>query len=113
MALIKIQRELFQIAERLDHRGKHELAEKIRETIEELRWSGFNSRIKLAFDLALESKPTATFNSILPKAALFSEYSIEELNKYPHIEEYFNYAKRLAKRRAARERDLQKRLMVR
>ena len=113
MALIKIQRELFQIAERLDRRGKHELAEKIRETVEDLRWSGFNSKIALAFDLALESKPKANFNGILRSVASFSGYSIDELRKYPHVEEYFHYAKNLAKQQAARERDLQKRLMER
>jgi hypothetical protein len=113
MALIKIQRELIQVAERLDRRGKHELAEKIRETIEELRWSGFNSRITLAFNMALESNLSTTFNKILPKVALFSGYTVDELKKIPHIEEYFDYAKGLAKRRAARERDFQKRLMMR
>jgi len=113
MALIKIQRELIQIAERCDRRGKHELAEKIRETIEELRWSGFDSKITLAFDLALESKPNATFENVLRKVASFSGYSVDELRKVPHIQEYFAHAKRVARRRAARERDLQRRLMVR
>jgi hypothetical protein len=113
MALIKIQRELFQIAERCDRRGKHELAEKIRETLEEIRWSGFNSKITLAFDLALESKRNTSFENILRKVSSFSGYSVDELRKIPHIQEYFDYAKRIARRRAARERDLQRRLMVR
>ncbi len=113
MALIKIQRELFQIAERLDRRGKHELAEKIRETVEEIRWSGFDSKIVLAFNLALESKPKANFNGILRSVALLSGYSIDELRKDPHIEEYFHYAKNLTRRQADRERELQKRLMER
>jgi len=37
MALRKIQSELLRIAERVERRGKHELAEKIRDTVEDLR----------------------------------------------------------------------------
>ena len=112
MAFKKIQHELLEIAERCDRRGKHELAEKIRETVEGLRWSGFNSRITLAFDLALESKRNATFKSVLPRVASFSGYSIDELKNIPHIQEYFEYAKRIEKRRAARERELQRHLVM-
>jgi len=112
MALIKIQRELFQIADRCDRRGKHELAEKIRGTIEELRWAGFNSKITHALNELLESKRSYTFEKILPKLALLSGYSMDELVKFPHIQEYFDYAKQVAKRRAAQERELQRRLML-
>ena len=112
MAFKKIQNELLEIAERCDRRGKHELAEKIRETVEGLRWSGFDSRITLAFDLALESKRNATFNSILPTVASFSGYNVEEVRNIPHIQEYFEYAKRTEKRRAARERELQRHLVM-
>ncbi len=113
MAFIKIQRELLQIAERCDRRGKHELAEKVRETVEELRWSGFNSKITLAFDMALESKSNATFEDVLPKVATFSGYSTDEIRKVPQIQEYFDYAKRVARRRATLARDLQRRLQER
>ena len=113
MALIKIQRELFRIAERCDRRGKHELAERIRETVEELRWAGFDSRITLAFDLTLESEPNITFKKILPRIASFSGYSLDELRKIPHIQEYFDYAKRKAIRRTMQEQEFQRRLMMR
>jgi hypothetical protein len=112
MAFKKIQHELLEIAERCDRRGKHELAEKIRETVEGLRWSGFNSKITLAFDLALESKRNATFNSILPRVASYSGYSVDELRNILHIQEYFEYAKRIEKRRATRERELQRHLVA-
>ena len=112
MAFKKMQRELLQIAERCERRGKHELAEKVRETVDDLRWSSFNSRITLAFDLALESELYTTFENILPKIASFSGYSVDELRKFPNIQEYFDCAKRIARRRAAREHELQERLQT-
>ena len=82
MAFKKIQHELLEIAEQCDRRGKHELAEKIRETVEGLRWSGFNSKITLAFDLALESKRNATFNSILPQGSFLFRLQCGRIKKY-------------------------------
>jgi predicted RNA-binding protein with EMAP domain len=102
MALRKIQNELLQIAERVDRRGKHDLAQKIRDTVEDLRWSGFNPKIALAFDLALESDPEASFHKILPDAASYSNLSVEELKNVPQIQEYFEHAKRVSKRRSER-----------
>jgi hypothetical protein len=102
MALRKIQDELLRIAERVDRRGKRELAQKIRDTVEDIRWSGFNTKIALAFELALESEPDTTFNKILPDVASYSNYSVEDLKKFPQIQEYFEYAKSVAKRRTSR-----------
>ncbi|HXY75125.1 MAG TPA: hypothetical protein VEH58_07345 [Dehalococcoidales bacterium] len=102
MALRKIQNELLLIAERVERRGKPELAQKIRDTVEDLRWSGFNPKIALAFELALESEPDISFNKILPDVASYSEYSVEELKKFPQIQEYFEYAKRMARRHSER-----------
>ena len=113
MAFNKIQRELLQIAERCDRRGKHELAEKVRQTVEDIRWSGFNPRITLAFQLALESKRNKTFEHILPEVASLSGYSVDELRKIPHIQEYFNYTKRVARQRATLEHEMQQRLLGR
>jgi hypothetical protein len=113
LAFKKMQYKLLQIAERCERRGKHELAEKVRETVDDLRWSNFNSRITVAFDLALESKLDATFENILPTIASLSGYSVDELRKLPNIQEYFDCGKRIAGRRAAREQELQERIQSR